>query len=210
MSLRGYEHRPRSTPLSPAARRLTAADSAASATCDGTAVGVIVHHAAEKRFLVFRTPHPTMVEPLTLHHRGNTSARQAAHDALERCELSISAMHEITAVSCPDRCPQAPGASHGGHGWVVLLAVATGPIEPFSHPTHQPTWVPRASVQELAERTRDLAIRKIRLPDFLDRPGLSPVWLRLLRTALVIDLPDGDLAAVDALVPSLAPLPAAA
>ena len=200
MTLRGYGHAPRRTPLSSAARSVAAAPRPG---CDGTAVGVIVYHPVEELYLLLRAPHPVVYEPLTLHHPGPVGARQAAHRALDRFGLTVSALLDVATVSCADACAYSDPLGPSQHTWSVLMATATGRLEPFEHPTHVPTWVPRHVLQEQAERTRDLATGRTTLPNFLGRPGLRPVWLRLLLTAELIDLPEDDLVQVDALLPGL-------
>ena len=187
-----------------------------SNVCDTESVGIIVEYADGDILIADRTTTPWGAACPAGHAEGHGhpapkpgAPDQPAHRAAAIGELAeevgLRARPEdleLVAHGWRDnRCGRElrPGAPEG-HWWnVYRTRLWTGDVQVAPDEVTNARRVTPEQLQELVERTIDLAHGRITEAEFRARPGIEPVWVQWLRDAGYVRVANPDLDAIEAL-----------
>lgn len=162
--------------------------------CCRTSVGVIIIRA--DAYLMFeRAKPPAGVSPVAGHARDEHASFEAAAYAEVREEvgLEVTDLTLVWADFAANRCRRQAGDEEPGHDWRVYLAQTRGELAPSPDETRNVRWVELAELQDLANVTVAYALGQLTDAEFVERPGLEPVWVQWFYHLGHIDLArDGD------------------
>lgn len=165
-------------------------------TCCGTSVGVLVFDAeAERLLMITRGTAPAGVAPVAGHALDEHASYQDAARAEVHEEVGLKVTN-LTGLAVggfhPGRCRRIP-RNGGGHDWEIYSASVSGDLAPSQREVAAVAWYSRREVQALAERTAAYANGAVSEQDWLDVPGLEPVWCDWLAQLGWVRLPEADL-----------------
>ena len=190
-----------------------------SDVCDGESVGVIGEDEQGRILIGDRTTTPWGAACPAGHGEGHGHPApkpgqpdQPAHRAAAVGELAEEfglraepgGLELVAHGWRKNRCGRElkPGvtAETAGHWWNVYRVKRwSGTVRTAEDEVTNARWCTPGELQELVERTIDLARGRVSEAEFRTRPGLEPVWVRWLRDAGYIRISTADLQAVEVL-----------
>ncbi len=168
-------------------------------TCCKTSVGVLIPSADRTEMLMIRRgTAPAGIAPV------------AGHALDEHADYAAAAREEVAeeiGLTVTELTPLVPGGFHPGrcrrqgstgHTWELFEAAVTGTLDASEREVADVAWYPIADLQALAERTAAWASGRLTTEAFTSDPGLEPVWCHWMAELGYIELPAGDLDAIEA------------
>lgn len=190
-----------------------------SDVCDTESVGVIVENAAGEILVADRTITPWGTACPAGHAEGHGHPTpkpgkpdQPVHRAAATGELDEEVGLQVTAEELElvahgwrdNRCGRhlRPGAP-AGHWWNIYRWRVSqgwdGELRLAPDEVANARWLNPLQLQELVERTIDLAHGRLTAEEFRTRPGAEPVWVRWWRDAGYIRIASHDLEVIEEL-----------
>lgn len=175
-------------------------------TCDNTSVGIIITNESGEYLMFDRNTFPPGTAPAAGHIDDHGSAEDAARaEVHEELGLHVVSLEWVAGGWRPNRCRRLRGPRGVGHYWTIYKAEVTGELAPSARETKNVRWLKRADVQSLANRTVAYATGHITDDEFMDQPGIEPVWVLWLDEAYVVDIAVPGLEAIGVIAASLRP-----
>ncbi len=174
--------------------------------CDNTSVGIIITDPDGKYLMFDRATFPPGTAPAAGHIDDHGTAEDAARAEVgEELGLNVVSLELAVEGWRHNNCRRQRGPRGIGHQWMIFKATVTGHLVPSVRETKNVRWISPADVQALAARTRAYATGHISDDEFMDQPGIEPVWVQWLDAVGAIEMSAIDLASIDRVAASSSP-----
>lgn len=169
--------------------------------CDHTSVGVLIEDGQGRLLMFERATPPAGIAPPAGHGDDHGDPKQAARtEVAKEVGLTVVSLTQVSGGWQPNRCRrQTEEGRTAGHHWTIYRAEVTGGLRPSPRETRNARWLTRAQIQDLVDRTAAAARGEVPADAFAQAPGIEPVWVWWLHAVGLVDVPDDDLARVQAL-----------